>query len=142
VDVPANPSLGKRFNIKGFPSLLLISKGMVYEYPAGKDWPRDRESLAKFASGGLFREVVTDDAKPCPPPPDFLADLKKAALQGADALVFYAKDPTAIQDPEWGFLLAGFVGGIICSSLLSFLVRAIIGGPTPEEERAKAKKDA
>lgn len=49
VDVTANPSLAKRFEIKGFPTLLFFSKGRVYKYPGGKEWPRDTENLVKFA---------------------------------------------------------------------------------------------
>eukprot|EP00613_Pedinella_sp_CCMP2098_P001393 CAMPEP_0171639276 /NCGR_PEP_ID=MMETSP0990-20121206/29606_1 /TAXON_ID=483369 /ORGANISM="non described non described, Strain CCMP2098" /LENGTH=242 /DNA_ID=CAMNT_0012212961 /DNA_START=8 /DNA_END=736 /DNA_ORIENTATION=- len=143
VDVTESPGLGKRFNIKGFPTLLMISKGTVYEYPSGKDWPRKRESLVKFATGGLFREVAADSAEPCPPPPDFVADMKRAAQQGAHAFVFYATDPNAIMDHEWGFLLTGFASGIVMSSMLMFGVRALFfSRPTETQKSTKAKKDA
>jgi hypothetical protein len=135
VDVTANPSLGKRFGVKGFPTLLLISKGMVYRYPGGKDWPRNREKLLKFATGGLFREVATD-VEPCPPPPDLVAELKKAAQQTTDAFLFYVKDPAAIQDHEWGFLLAGFTAGILFSSILLVFVRMMFGSSPNDEASA------
>eukprot|EP00615_Pteridomonas_danica_P013047 CAMPEP_0114359438 /NCGR_PEP_ID=MMETSP0101-20121206/23022_1 /TAXON_ID=38822 ORGANISM="Pteridomonas danica, Strain PT" /NCGR_SAMPLE_ID=MMETSP0101 /ASSEMBLY_ACC=CAM_ASM_000211 /LENGTH=142 /DNA_ID=CAMNT_0001502991 /DNA_START=30 /DNA_END=455 /DNA_ORIENTATION=+ len=49
VDVTQNPQLGKRFDIKGFPTLIFFSKGKMYEYQASEQWPRDVEHLVKFA---------------------------------------------------------------------------------------------
>ncbi|MEL7340631.1 MAG: hypothetical protein AAGM67_09110, partial [Bacteroidota bacterium] len=40
---------GSRFKIKGFPTLILFSKGQMYSY-RGK---RDLESLKLFANGGF-----------------------------------------------------------------------------------------
>ena len=58
VDVTANGALGKRFGIKGFPTLLLFSKGQVVKFPAGDvDYPRDAEGLAKFATVTYLRAL-------------------------------------------------------------------------------------
>ena len=35
VDVPANAQLGKRFSIKGFPTIKLFSQGTMYSWPSG-----------------------------------------------------------------------------------------------------------
>lgn len=48
VDVPANRELGTRFDIKGFPSLLLLSKGKAYAYKGR----RTVDDIAEFARGG------------------------------------------------------------------------------------------
>ncbi|KAJ1388684.1 hypothetical protein B484DRAFT_459767 [Ochromonadaceae sp. CCMP2298] len=48
VDVPANRDLGTRFEIKGFPTIKLLSKGKVYDYN-GK---RRTEDILIFARGG------------------------------------------------------------------------------------------
>lgn len=48
VDVTANRELGTRFEIKGFPTLKLFSKGKVYTFKG----PRTEEKLIEFARGG------------------------------------------------------------------------------------------
>lgn len=48
VDVPANRELGTRFDIKGFPTLLLLSKGKMYAYKGR----RTVDDIAEFARGG------------------------------------------------------------------------------------------
>lgn len=48
VDVSANRDLGTRFEIKGFPTIKLLSKGQSYHFK-GK---RNAEDIAEFARGG------------------------------------------------------------------------------------------
>lgn len=48
VDVPANRELGTRFEVKGFPTIKLISKGKVYQYKGR----RTAKDIAEFARGG------------------------------------------------------------------------------------------
>jgi protein disulfide-isomerase-like protein len=48
VDVPQSRDLGTRFDIKGFPTLKLLSKGKVYTYKGR----RTAEDIAQFAKGG------------------------------------------------------------------------------------------
>jgi protein disulfide-isomerase-like protein len=48
VDVPANRELGTRFDIKGFPSIVLLSKGKSYVYKGR----RTVEDISEFARGG------------------------------------------------------------------------------------------
>jgi protein disulfide-isomerase-like protein len=55
VDVTENRDLGKRFGIKGFPTLLHIHDGAVYRY-SGK---RTVEDLAEFATGGYSKASST-----------------------------------------------------------------------------------
>lgn len=59
VDVTANRDLGTRFEIKGFPTVKLISKGKVYEYN-GK---RNTEDLVAFARGG-YQIQEAEDVQP------------------------------------------------------------------------------
>jgi protein disulfide-isomerase-like protein len=49
VDVMKNRDLGTRFEIKGFPTVKMISKGNVYSF-SGK---RDFQTLVDFATGGF-----------------------------------------------------------------------------------------
>jgi len=57
VDVTKNPQLGKRFEIKGFPTMLYFTKGKMYEYKAGEQWPRDKEHLVKFAQVNNYKQT-------------------------------------------------------------------------------------
>ncbi|CAN0435118.1 unnamed protein product, partial [Pylaiella littoralis] len=61
VDVTANKGLGKRFGIKGFPTLLFFSHGSQYKF-AG---PRKLENLLEYAKGGFKK---TDSATVAEPP--------------------------------------------------------------------------
>lgn len=65
VDVTQNQELGKRFDIKGFPTLLFFRKGQMYKYQG----PRTLEALSAFATGGYS----TAESKPVPPPPAALS---------------------------------------------------------------------
>lgn len=50
VDVMANRALGTRFEIQGFPTLKLLSKGQVYSYKGR----RSKSDLVEFATGGFM----------------------------------------------------------------------------------------
>lgn len=65
VDVTANRDLGTRFEIKGFPTLKLLSKGKVYDYKGR----RTEEELIDFARGGYQIQSAEDVAPPYAPPP-------------------------------------------------------------------------
>ena len=52
VDCHNNRELGTRFDIKGFPTIKMLSKGKIYSYK-GK---RDVESIVEFARGGFRYE--------------------------------------------------------------------------------------
>ena len=49
VDVTANPEFGRRFDIRGYPTLLFFSKGKMYSYKGA----RDVTSLYNYATGGF-----------------------------------------------------------------------------------------
>jgi len=49
VDVPANRDLGTRFDIKGFPTLKLFSKGQIYTFKGRRSF----EELTDFARSGF-----------------------------------------------------------------------------------------
>jgi len=78
VDVTTNSALGKRFDIKGFPSLIFFSKGVMYKYPAGKEWPREKDALLNFALGA-YEDAVEGELTP--PPPNLGDELKKLFAQ-------------------------------------------------------------
>ena len=59
VDVTQNRELGTRFEIKGFPTIKLISKGKVYTYKGR----RTVEDLAEFARGG-YQVMSAEEVQP------------------------------------------------------------------------------
>ena len=48
VDATENPKVGKRFGVKGFPTLKFFADGKVRDYAAA----RDLEAMTAFATGG------------------------------------------------------------------------------------------
>ena len=58
VDASEHRDLGTRFDIKGFPSIRMISKGKVFEYK-GK---RDKEHIVEWARGGFMAQQPVMDA--------------------------------------------------------------------------------
>jgi protein disulfide-isomerase-like protein len=169
VDVTTNVALGKRFDVKGFPSLIFFSKGMMYKYPAGKEWPREKEALLKFALGA-YKDAA--EGEPTPPPPNLADEVKKVAAQLVEAVrpaplfpfpfprlpiessarcwarlcwsilltlgssnpqvKFYGANPGAVEENEWGFLVAGFGMGAVSASGLLLTVRMFMGPSIPQ----------
>ncbi len=74
VDVPANPTLAKRFrdSVKGFPTLLLFRDRKMYRY-SGQRTP---EAMAAFARSGYKQATQLD----VPPVPGMLDGLFGAVL--------------------------------------------------------------
>eukprot|EP00607_Mallomonas_marina_P002388 CAMPEP_0182428848 /NCGR_PEP_ID=MMETSP1167-20130531/24160_1 /TAXON_ID=2988 /ORGANISM="Mallomonas Sp, Strain CCMP3275" /LENGTH=222 /DNA_ID=CAMNT_0024612013 /DNA_START=140 /DNA_END=808 /DNA_ORIENTATION=+ len=67
VDVTTNGPLGKRYDVKGFPTILLFSKGKTYKY-RGK---RTAQLLSAFARGG-FKDT---EGTPVPLQPGLVEEL-------------------------------------------------------------------
>ncbi|EQC28068.1 hypothetical protein SDRG_14162 [Saprolegnia diclina VS20] len=72
VDVTANAALGQRFDIKGFPTILLFHKGSMYEYGSNE---RTKEALVAYASGGFASGLK----KPVPTVPTLMDEATKHA---------------------------------------------------------------
>ncbi|CEM09881.1 unnamed protein product [Vitrella brassicaformis CCMP3155] len=84
VDCDANTSTRSRFNIQGFPTLLLLRQGRMYEYKGA----RDLAALEAFATGGYKKTP----GKPVPPPESLLDQLKKEAMLLLDMSMRFAKE--------------------------------------------------
>lgn len=61
IDMTAHPALQKRFQVKGFPTLIFFKGGKMYRF-AGQ---RTKDSLVAFALGG-YKSAASE---PVPPPP-------------------------------------------------------------------------
>jgi len=59
VDVPKNENLSHRFSIKGFPTLLFLSKGKVYQFKGR----RSKEELVEFALRGYALQEAKETPK-------------------------------------------------------------------------------
>jgi len=58
-----------RFDVKGFPTLLYLSKGKLYDFEGA----RSLEGISKYVEGELFKE---SEGKDVPPPPTFVEVLQ------------------------------------------------------------------
>ncbi|KAE9278728.1 hypothetical protein PF001_g25032 [Phytophthora fragariae] len=123
VDVTANSELGKRFGIRGFPTLLHFSHGKSYKF-AGK---RTLEDLAAFARGG-FKSV---DGEAVGAAPTFLDFAKQQALD-------VKRDFVTLLATKKNVLLVTFSGGL----LLGLLLGCMCGCCTSRGAKApKSKKE-
>ncbi|XP_952114.1 T. parva transmembrane protein 17 homologue, putative [Theileria annulata] len=105
VDVTRNLNLGKRFQIRGYPTLLLFHKGKMYQYEGGE---RTVEKLSEFALGE-FKNVT---GVPVPQPLSLFALV-------SDFMVSGVNEALRVYDAA----LAGFV----TISSFSFLFGLLVG---------------
>ena len=54
MDATTSPALAERFELKGYPTLLLLSGGRMYNF----DGPRTQDALEVFARGGFQDSAV------------------------------------------------------------------------------------
>ncbi|KAI9906157.1 hypothetical protein PsorP6_013951 [Peronosclerospora sorghi] len=106
VDVTYNAELGKRFNIRGFPTVLHFSHGKVYKF-TGK---RTLEDLAVFARGG-FKQLEGQVVAAAPGGWDFLLEHAMHVKQDFVTLLATKKN----------VLLVTFSGGLVLGLLLGCL---------------------
>ncbi|TYZ60643.1 hypothetical protein PybrP1_004901 [[Pythium] brassicae (nom. inval.)] len=112
VDVTENSELGKRFGIRGFPTLLFFHQGQVFKYAGA----RNVEELASFARGGY----KSGTGEPVPAPPslvNFVLDHAKLIQEDFVALLSTKKN----------VLLATFSGGLVFGLLLGCLCGCCTG---------------
>nr|CAC83099.1 transmembrane protein 17 [Theileria parva] len=105
VDVTRNLNLGKRFQIRGYPTLLLFHKGKMYQYEGGE---RTVEKLSEFALGD-FKNAV---GAPVPQPLSLFALVSDFVVSGVN-------EALRVYDAA----LAGFV----TISSFSFLFGLLVG---------------
>ncbi|GMF38080.1 unnamed protein product [Phytophthora lilii] len=123
VDVTANSDLGKRFGIRGFPTVLHFSHGKSYKF-AGK---RTLDDLAAFARGG-FKNVEGEVVGAAP------GLLEFATQQALDV----KRDFITLLATKKNVLLVTFSGGL----LLGLLLGCMCGCCTSRGAKVpKAKKE-
>jgi protein disulfide-isomerase-like protein len=112
VDVTAHADLGKRFGIRGFPTVLHFSHGKSYKF-AGK---RTQEDLAAFARGG-FKSVQGEVVSGEPSLLDFAS--QQAMEVKRDFVTLLATKKNALLVTFSGGLLLGLLLGCMCGCCTS-----------------------
>jgi len=117
VDATQSTYTAKRFDIKGYPTIKLLSGGLVYDYSG----QRSREELVKFASQGSNQASAS--ARPVPPPVGFFELV-------VDSIVTSFTDVKMLimRKPEASLVI--FAVGVLCGVLASVLVFALFMNPS------------
>ncbi|KAJ0398962.1 hypothetical protein P43SY_008188 [Pythium insidiosum] len=121
VDATENPELGKRFGIRGYPTILLFRQGKMFKYSG----PRTTEELTRFARSG-YKSLVS---QPVPAP----ATLFTAVKHHVDLI---QKDFVALLATKKNVLLVTFSGGLLIGLLLGYCCTCCTTRSAP---KAKAK---
>eukprot|EP00903_Cladosiphon_okamuranus_P007200 g6991.t1 len=121
VDVTANSSLGKRFGIKGFPTLMYFSHGNMYKFSG----LRKVETLMAYAKGGF----KTTESVAVPEPPSLVGGIK-------DVLSGIVKDAKGLKDGKMPSHMT--IIAMTGAMLLLMLIAAI---RTPTKPRSEKKKE-
>ncbi|UVC54689.1 transmembrane protein 17 [Theileria orientalis] len=131
VDVTRNPKLGRRFQIKGYPTLVLFHKGKMYHYEGGE---RTVEKLSQFALGE-FSKVA---ALPVPAPLSVFAVASDFVVSGVnEALRVYDAALAGFVTISTFAFLFGLVVGLVLSLFL--FTRKATRKPKVLTERKKDK---
>lgn len=127
VDVTASRELGTRFDIKGFPTLKLISKGKVYTFKGR----RSLEEITEFARGGY----QIHEPEEVTPPLGFFGEI---AYVYRHAYKQAGKDIVAGKYFTMNVILTFMPMAFLIMLLLIFIVPK----PTPSDEYIRARKAA
>lgn len=107
-----NTTQGKRFGIRGYPTLLFFRQGKIYKF-AG---PRNVEELSRFARSGYKK--VTGESVPAPP------SFVNFALEHAKVI---QEDFVALLATKKNVLLVTFSGGLLFGLVLGCLCGCCTG---------------
>ncbi|CAH0488443.1 unnamed protein product [Peronospora farinosa] len=122
VDVTDNAELGKRFGIRGFPTVLLFSHGKSYKF-GGK---RTLEEFLVFARGG-FKNVAGEVVTASPGLLDF----------AIEQMLHVKSDFMTLLETKKNVLLVTFSGGLLLGLLLGCMCGCCTsrGGKIPKSKR-------
>ncbi|KAF1331652.1 Protein disulfide-isomerase domain, partial [Globisporangium splendens] len=112
VDVTENSELGKRFGIRGFPTLLFLRQGQVYKYSGA----RTVKELSRFARSG-YKTIVSE-------PVPALPTLANAVLQHIKVI---QEDFVSLLATKKNVLLVTFSVGLVFGLLLGCLCGCCTG---------------
>ncbi|GIX63697.1 thioredoxin domain-containing protein [Babesia caballi] len=132
LDATRNPIVAKRFDIKGYPTLIFIDKGRMYVYKRGE---RTTERLAAFATSEYQKAI----SSPVPTPLTHFGILIDFAITGV-------QEARRIYDVAFrGFFiissfafLSGLVIGMICCVII--LSKSSSSSPGVKTTKISARK--
>jgi thioredoxin domain-containing protein 5 len=107
VDVTTNDSLGRRFGIRGFPTLKFIRHGLVYDYKGDRSF----EALVEFARQGY----INAEGSPVPGVPTIMTMLKDEIAELGNQLKQIAIGYPAA---AVSFFSIGLLFGVVISFIL------------------------
>ncbi|EKX52941.1 hypothetical protein GUITHDRAFT_84522 [Guillardia theta CCMP2712] len=112
VDGTVSPKLQERFQIRGFPTLKMFSKGKMYDYMG----PRDLDSLYAFAKGGFKKET----GAPVPKGWDEMSLFDKASHL---YMVTIHRDMESIWEYHKAAFFTGLGFSFFCGMLLGYFLK-------------------
>lgn len=125
VDAAKERSIGSRFEIKGFPTILFLSHGNVYKFKG----PRTKEGLVEFAKGGYKK--MADQAEPIPEPVGPVGELFS---------VFTRAYKGGMRDIKNGNYMTPNVMTLALPLFMSILCLVLVCIPVDETPRRRKKK--
>ena len=126
VDATIHRSIGKRFGIKGFPTLKFFKDGKMYSYKGG----RDVGSLEAFARG-KYAEVEAEAIPAAIPATEQAADTVKSIVNN------FGNDLEEI----WKLRKAALAGTFAAGIVLGLLIAMICGCGSSAAPAGKSKKE-
>ncbi|KAK1443748.1 protein disulfide-isomerase A6 like protein [Babesia gibsoni] len=113
LDATRNPNVAKRFDIKGYPTLIFIDKGKMYVYKGGE---RSTERLAAFATVEYEKTL----SSPVPPPLTYFGMLTDFAVTGVQEAqrIYDVAFRGFFVISSFAFLMGTMVGLILAVALL------------------------
>uniref|UniRef100_A0A7S1G3R0 Thioredoxin domain-containing protein n=1 Tax=Bicosoecida sp. CB-2014 TaxID=1486930 RepID=A0A7S1G3R0_9STRA len=131
VDGTTHRGIMRRFDIKGFPTLIFLRAGVWTPYRG----PRTREAMVAFASGG-WRDDGSIEWREVPAPKGVVAWAAEATAAWWSSLL---ADYRALLATKRSVLLVTFGAGLVVGILLTFsVVTALPGGDRRGGKRKRA----
>ncbi|DAZ94993.1 TPA: hypothetical protein N0F65_000625 [Lagenidium giganteum] len=120
VDVTENSELGKRFDVRGYPTVFLFHQGKMYKYSG----QRTAAELVRFATGGY--ENLVGSKVPAPP-------TVWTAVAHHTQLI--KEDFVALMATKKNVLLVTFSGGLLLGLLLGCLCNCCTSRSAPKKTK-------
>mmetsp|Transcript_30158 Transcript_30158/g.69146 ORF Transcript_30158/g.69146 Transcript_30158/m.69146 type:complete len:251 (-) Transcript_30158:66-818(-) len=135
IEVPDNRIIGKRFDIKGFPTLYFLHRKKMYRYSG----PRTLEAMKTFLLSGY----EDSEALPIPQPPTFMDQVKSTSEQILYEIILAVQGKSG-KTTQWAFILTGVLFVLTFLSLIFVLLMPVkTNGESPivKDEKKETKHD-
>lgn len=120
IDATENTVSARRFNVRGYPTVLMLSHGKMYKY----DGKRTKKAITEWADGG-FKDTDSEDV---PANPNMWEALVGDVFAEFDVL---KKDMSTLFRFKKNALIVTFAIGGVVGVVLAFGMFACLGGLNP-----------